>query len=107
MLVLPCSTLLPWLQGLDLKIGETQELTLWAFPKAAGPAQDVVVCRISDNPVPVEFPVSCVGAKPQVEVRLDMPAPPEGEACGVHWTAAGVSYGAKFHACCLSPACMQ
>lgn len=61
---------------MDLKIGETQDLLVWAFPKALETTQDTLLGRIASNPAPVEFPVSCVGAKPQVEVRLDMPVPP-------------------------------
>lgn len=33
--------------------------------------EDVVVCKIKDNPTPVEFPISIIGAKPVVHVRLD------------------------------------
>ena len=60
---------------MDLKVGETQDLTLWAFPKALEAVQDMLLGRIASNPTLVEFPISCVGAKPQVEVRLDMPLP--------------------------------
>ena len=64
------------LQAMDLKVGETQDLLLWAFPKALETTQDTLLGRIASNPTPVEFPISCVGAKPQVEVRLDLPVPP-------------------------------
>ena len=60
---------------MDLKIGETQDVLLWAFPKTLETTQDTLLGRIASNPVPVEFPISCVGAKPQVEVRLDLPLP--------------------------------
>lgn len=60
---------------MDLKIGETQDVLLWAFPKMLEITQDTLLGRIASNPVPVEFPISCVGAKPQVEVRLDLPLP--------------------------------
>lgn len=68
---------------MDLKVGETQDLTLWAFPKALEVVQDTLLGRVASNPTLVEFPISCVGAKPQVEVRLDMPpsvAPPAAPA---------------------------
>lgn len=70
------------LQAMDLKVGETQDLLVWAFPKALETTQDTLLGRIASNPVPVEFPISCVGAKPQVEVRLDLPAsvPPDAAA---------------------------
>lgn len=64
------------LQAMDLKVGETQDLLVWAFPKALETTQDTLLGRIASNPVPVEFPISCVGAKPQVEVRVDSPVPP-------------------------------
>lgn len=59
---------------MDLKVGESQDMLLWAFPKALEAAQDALLGRIASNPTPVEFQISCMGAKPQVEVRLDMPA---------------------------------
>ena len=61
---------------MDLKVGETQDLLMWAFPKTLEAIQDTLLGRIASNPTPVEFPISCVGAKPQVEVRLDAPPPP-------------------------------
>lgn len=60
---------------MDLKVGETQDITMWAFPKTLEAIQDTLLGRIASNPTPVEFPMSCVGAKPRVEVRLDMPPP--------------------------------
>ena len=60
---------------MDLKVGETQDITIWAFPKTLESIQDMLLGRIASNPTPVEFPISCVGAKPQVEIRLDMPPP--------------------------------
>lgn len=63
-------------QAMDLKVGETQDLLVWAFPKTLEVLQDAMLGRIASNPTPVEFPISCVGAKPQVEVRLDLPPPP-------------------------------
>lgn len=60
---------------MDLKVGETQDITVWAFPKTLESIQDMLLGRIASNPTPVEFPISCVGAKPQVEIRLDMLPP--------------------------------
>ena len=60
---------------MDLKVGETQDLVVWAFPKAIETTQDTLLGKIASNPAPVEFPISCIGAKPQVEVRLDLPSP--------------------------------
>ncbi|KAF5830389.1 hypothetical protein DUNSADRAFT_14652 [Dunaliella salina] len=58
-------------QSMDLKVDETQELTVFAFPTEVGPVEDAIVCHIKDNPEPVVFPLSVVGAKPQVHVRRD------------------------------------
>ncbi len=73
-------------QAMDLKVGETQDIIMWAFPKTLETIQDILLGRVVSNPTPVEFPVSCVGAKPQVEVRLDMPpsaTPPAASADAV------------------------
>lgn len=55
--------------SMDLKMDETQDLTVWAFPTAEGPVEDVIVAKIKDNPVPVEFPVTVIGGRPLVLVR--------------------------------------
>ncbi|KAG2489301.1 hypothetical protein HYH03_012133 [Edaphochlamys debaryana] len=62
--------------SLDLKVDETQELCVYGFPVTDGLVEDVIVCRIKDNPTPVEFPISLIGAKPQVMVRLNDGTPP-------------------------------
>ena len=59
---------------MDLKFGETQDMLVWAFPKALETFQDTLLGRIASNPTPVEFQIACKGAKPQVEVALDIPA---------------------------------
>ena len=59
---------------MDLKFGETQDMLVWAFPKALETFQDTLLGRIASNPTPVEFQIVCKGAKPQVEVALDLPA---------------------------------
>ncbi|WIA13448.1 hypothetical protein OEZ85_007028 [Tetradesmus obliquus] len=68
--------------SMDLAIDETQELTVLAYPGAEGTFEDVVMCRLRDNPTPLEFPVSVIGAKPSVAIRLDQPvgAAPLGDA---------------------------
>ncbi|KAK9824158.1 hypothetical protein WJX72_008157 [[Myrmecia] bisecta] len=64
--------------AMTLKVGESADLTIFAFPRDLGEVQDTIVCRISDNPTPVEFTVCCVGAKPVVEIELapDVLPPP-------------------------------
>ena len=83
------------LQTMDLKVGESQEMLVWAFPKALEAAQDTLLGRIASNPTPVEFPMSCMGAKPQVEVRLDMPAPAVAADAAAGSVAAAVSVDGK------------
>ncbi len=61
---------------LDLKVDETQELTLYAFPTEQAVVEDTLVCRIRDSPIPVEFPISVIGSKPQMLAYLDDGSPP-------------------------------
>lgn len=53
---------------MDLKIDETKNLTVYAFPEQAKLYKDEVICLLKDNPNPVIFNVQCLGAKPVVEV---------------------------------------
>lgn len=70
--------------SMDLQIKESKELSLFAFPSQEGLAEDVLVlnmgdnCRVQGNPVPFEFPISVVGARPLVTIQLpNPPTPPE------------------------------
>ncbi|XP_013405663.1 hydrocephalus-inducing protein [Lingula anatina] len=51
-----------------LKPGESQELSIWAYPKTAGFYEDTIVCCIRENPEPVTFKVSCHGVRPELEL---------------------------------------
>lgn len=53
---------------MDLKIDETKNLIVYAFPDQAKLYKDEVICLLKDNPNPVIFNVQCLGAKPVVEV---------------------------------------
>eukprot|EP00935_MAST-01C_sp_MAST-1C-sp1_P000586 g586.t1 len=59
--------------SLDLRVDETAAVTVWAFPTVPNsidaPLQDALVCSIEDNPHPVRFPISCLGAKPELELH--------------------------------------
>ncbi len=44
-----------------LAVGETREVTLWAFPRETHLYTNTVVCTIKDNTTPLQFPVSCLG----------------------------------------------
>lgn len=56
---------------MDLKIDETRDLTVYAFPTDDGPVEDAIVCKIIDNPTPVEFPICAIGAAPECLIYLD------------------------------------
>ncbi len=62
-------------------------------PALAGPqegvVEDTLVVKIKDNPTPVVFPLSVIGAKPQVHVRLDDGTPGPLQAAQV----GGASWG--------------
>ena len=53
---------------MELKVDETKNLTVFAFPDKAQTFKDEVICLLKDNPNPVIFSVQCLGAKPVVEV---------------------------------------
>jgi hypothetical protein len=53
---------------MELAAGETRDLIVWAFPQVVGLAQDTLVCSVKNNPEPVLFPVSCIGAIPQLQL---------------------------------------
>ncbi|XP_077982980.1 hydrocephalus-inducing protein homolog isoform X2 [Glandiceps talaboti] len=51
-----------------LKPGESQELTVWAYPKNKGFFEDCIVCCIRENPEPILFKVSSYGVRPELEL---------------------------------------
>ncbi|XP_035679087.1 LOW QUALITY PROTEIN: hydrocephalus-inducing protein homolog [Branchiostoma floridae] len=51
-----------------LKPTESQELTIWAYPKTPGYFEDCLVCCVRENPEPVVFRISCHGVKPEIEM---------------------------------------
>ncbi|XP_068693384.1 hydrocephalus-inducing protein homolog [Montipora foliosa] len=54
--------------NMKLKPGESQNLTLWAYPKTPGFFEDAVVCCIRENPEPVVFKISSHGVRPELEL---------------------------------------
>lgn len=54
---------------MQIKKGESQELTLWCYPKTLGLLEDSLVCLIKDNPDPFFIPINATGAKPILEVE--------------------------------------
>lgn len=51
-------------ETLELAIGETMEVRVWAFPTEVKVYKDTLIACLTDNPRPVLFPVSCSGAAP-------------------------------------------
>lgn len=51
-------------ETLELAIGETSEVRVWAFPTEVRVYRDTLIACLTDNPRPVLFPVSCSGAIP-------------------------------------------
>jgi len=59
-----------WVEPCNFELGvdESRDITVWAFPQAPVVVQDTLVATVRDNPVPVLFPVRCLGAKPSVAI---------------------------------------
>jgi hydrocephalus-inducing protein len=57
---------------MDLKIDETKNLTVYAFPDQAKLYKDDIICLIKDNPNTVVFAIQCLGVKPLVEVDQEI-----------------------------------
>ena len=55
--------------SMSLKVDETKDLSVYAFPTENGLFEEAVVCAIEGNPNPVVFPMTCLGDKPVVEVE--------------------------------------
>ena len=55
---------------MELKIDETKELSVWAFPEETKEYNDELICLVKDNPNPVCHKMSCTGAKPELSVSM-------------------------------------
>ncbi|KAJ3022533.1 hypothetical protein HKX48_005950 [Thoreauomyces humboldtii] len=53
---------------IDLAPGQSEVLSIWAYPKTASHFEDTVLFCVKDNPEPVLFKISCLGVKPELEV---------------------------------------
>ncbi|EFJ12294.1 hypothetical protein SELMODRAFT_425615 [Selaginella moellendorffii] len=56
--------------GMDLKINDKQMLSIYCYPPQGqlGPLEGRMVCRIRDNPQPLECKVICLADTPRVDV---------------------------------------
>lgn len=55
-------------ENMNLKVEETQNLTVWCFPQDNKVYTDKIVSLLKDNPNPAVFNVQCTGAKPVVKI---------------------------------------
>ncbi|KAJ3159463.1 hypothetical protein HDU86_001781 [Geranomyces michiganensis] len=54
--------------SMDLAAGQSEMLSVWAYPKAATHVEDMIIFCIKDNPEPVTYKLSCTGVRPEVEL---------------------------------------
>ncbi|KAI8803400.1 hypothetical protein BJ742DRAFT_498091 [Cladochytrium replicatum] len=54
--------------SIDVSIGQTIPLTIWAYPRQHNYCEDTIVICVKDNPEPIIFKISCIGVKPELEV---------------------------------------
>lgn len=55
-----------------LKVDETLNLQVFAFPEAAQLYKDEVICLLKDNPNPTILQIQCLGAQPIVNVDQEV-----------------------------------
>ncbi|KAJ3416712.1 hypothetical protein HDV05_000542 [Chytridiales sp. JEL 0842] len=53
---------------MDLAPGQSQNFTLWAYPRSANYFEDTLVICGKDNPEPYCYKISCIGCKPELEI---------------------------------------
>ena len=53
---------------LDLAPGQSQTVSIWAYPPKNSQFEDQFLICIKDNPEPFSFKISCIGVKPELEV---------------------------------------
>ena len=57
---------------MEIEVGATEELTVWALPESEGKFTRVLVCSVVGNPRPMEIPFNCQGVKPTIELDTDL-----------------------------------
>ncbi|KAL7750642.1 hypothetical protein RI367_003984 [Sorochytrium milnesiophthora] len=53
----------------ELAPGQSQSLSVWAFPRTTGTQEDTLVCCIKDNPEPLTWTFACIGVRPDLELE--------------------------------------
>ncbi|KAJ3287536.1 hypothetical protein HK104_008544 [Borealophlyctis nickersoniae] len=54
--------------SMDLAPGQSQNLSIWAYPRSNNHFEDTIVICVKDNPEPYCFKISCIGVKPELEI---------------------------------------
>ncbi|KNC96691.1 uncharacterized protein SPPG_07904 [Spizellomyces punctatus DAOM BR117] len=55
-------------QSMDLSVGQTETLSIWAYPRNTNHVEDLFVICVKDNPEPYSFKLTCTGVKPELEI---------------------------------------
>jgi hypothetical protein len=53
-----------------LDMDETGEIRVWALPDQDQKFKDDLICMVKDNPTPMIIPMTCLGARPMVEINV-------------------------------------
>lgn len=53
-----------------LDMDETGEIRIWALPDQDQKFKDDLICMVKDNPTPMIIPMTCLGARPMVEINV-------------------------------------
>lgn len=56
-------------ESMELESNEKRKLLIWAYPKQPHEYNDVLICSIHNNPIPVSFKLNAICVKP--ELKLD------------------------------------
>lgn len=54
---------------LEMAEGDTKEVKVWAFPQVEKLFESQIICCIQDNPEPLKFMLSCLGAQPSIKLN--------------------------------------
>ena len=56
---------------IEIKMGQTAELDVYAFPLKQTEYKDELICMMKDNPIPTRVLLTCKGAEPNVVIDTD------------------------------------
>nr|KAJ3422703.1 hypothetical protein HK105_006819 [Polyrhizophydium stewartii] len=55
-------------QTMDLGPGQTQTVSVWAYPRNNNHFEDTFVVSVKDNPEPYTIKLGCIGVRPELEI---------------------------------------